>query len=87
MSPADGGIDITVEIDGGVIRHVGIVNRRPRGIGQSLLGLPLADLPATVTRLFSICRMAQGVAALGALEAAAAVAADPAQLAARRLLL
>ena len=87
MISADGGIDITVRIDGGLIRHVGIANRRPRGAGLCFRDLPLAELPATVTRLFSICRMAQGMAAVAALEAAAGVTAAPAQGTARRLLL
>lgn len=87
MSLADGGIDIAVEIDGGVIRRVVIDNRRPPGATRPLSGLPAGQAMAAVTRLFAVCRMAQGVAAVTALETAAGANAAAAQQAARRLLL
>lgn len=81
------GIAITVDLDGGRIRHVAIDNRRLLAATTPLAGLPAGPALATLTRLFAVCRLAQGAAGLAALENAAGRPASPAQQQARRFLI
>ena len=81
------GIAITVRLDGGRISQVAIKNQRPPSATAPLAGLRPDQALATLTRLFAVCRMAQGAAALAALEDAAGRPAAAAQQLARRFLI
>ncbi len=84
---AEGSIDIELILTTGMITEVRITNRRPLGATAVLAGRPAAEVPELVSRLFSVCRIAQGIAAARAMEAACGKPADAAQETARQVLL
>lgn len=90
MSPSlagGGGIDVELAVESGRIVDVTIANRRPLGIASRLAGYLPSDALRLVTRLFSVCRIAQGLAGAMAMERAQGVEIDPSQKAARAFLL
>ncbi|HXP97091.1 MAG TPA: nickel-dependent hydrogenase large subunit [Telmatospirillum sp.] len=85
--PIEGDILVDLTVTEGVFSRVDIRNQRLLTATAPLVGRPASDVPALVTRLFSICRVAQGLASVAAVERAQGVAPAAAQLAARRFLL
>jgi hypothetical protein len=83
----DGVIIVSFSVADGRFRRIAIDNRRPNAPLAALAGRPAAEVPALVGRLFSVCRMAQGVASLRAVESALGVAPDPDQWAAHDTLI
>lgn len=87
VPPTEGSIDITVNMKDGRIDDVDILNRRPIGlVGKILAGMEADKALIQMTRLFSVCRLAQGVAGLAAVEEALGIEVDEAHLTARDIL-
>jgi coenzyme F420-reducing hydrogenase alpha subunit len=84
---AEGGIEIAITGDGMRIVDVAITNSRPLGLASHLAGLTPHAAVGRIATLFSVCRIAQGLAASTAVEQALGVDPGPAQRAARSLLL
>ncbi len=85
--PVEGAIHIDLAVADGVFSRVEIRNRRLLTATAALDGRPAGEVPAVVARLFSICRMAQGLAAAEALEQAMGLVPSPSQRAVRRFLI
>lgn len=87
VPPTEGSIDVTVSVKGGRIDNTDILNRRPIGlVGTILTGMEADKALIQMTRLFSVCRLAQGAAGLAAVEEALGIEVDEAQLTARDIL-
>lgn len=86
-SPAEGSLHVRFAVEQGRFSRVSIANDRPLRASAVLAGRPAADLPRLVSQLFSVCRIAQGVASLGAVEQALCIAVDPVQQMARDALM
>jgi len=84
---AEGGIDITVTSDGNRIVDIAIANSRPLGLPSRLAGLTPDAAVGRIVSLFSVCRIAQGLAGSMAVEQALGIDPGPSQRAARSLLL
>jgi coenzyme F420-reducing hydrogenase alpha subunit len=84
---AEGGIDIALTAEGDRIVDVAIVNCRPLGIASHLVGLAPENALRRVTSVFSVCRIAQGIAGSMAVERALGIDPGPSQKAARAFLL
>lgn len=82
----EGQIVIGFRHERGRFLGVAIENRRPRLPPDLFQGRPAADLAPLVSRLFSICRVAQGLCALEAVERALALVVPAPVRAARRML-
>lgn len=63
-----GELDITVSWRAGVVTRVDIRNTRPALLARVFIGRPLAQVLALMPQLFSVCAVAQQVAALRAAE-------------------
>ncbi|PKU23113.1 nickel-dependent hydrogenase large subunit [Telmatospirillum siberiense] len=85
--PVEGAIHIDLAVADGSFSHVGIRNRRLLTATRPLVGRVADDVPGLISRLFSICRMAQGLAAAEAVERARGLVPTPAQEAARLFLI
>ncbi len=83
----EGSIDIDLVLAAGKIAGVRIVNRRVLGGAAVVVGRRAEEGPGLISRLFSVCRMAQGVASVRAVEQAGRAPAAAGQEAARRMLL
>jgi len=84
---AEGGIDIALTAEGDRIVDVAIANHRPLGITSHLAGLTPEVAVRRIATLFSVCRIAQGLAGCMAIEHALGIDPGPSQKAARALLL
>lgn len=67
---AEGGIDVRVNLSDGVVAGIAITNRRLLTITQALVGKSGDEAAGLAARLFSLCRIAQGLAAATAVERA-----------------
>ncbi len=85
--PVEGAIHIDLAVTDGLFSRVEIRNRRLLTAASALIGRPAGEVPALVARLFSICRMAQGLASTEALEQATGLLVPSAQQTARRFLI
>jgi coenzyme F420-reducing hydrogenase alpha subunit len=81
----EGRIEVRLAWDGARVRDVGLRSTRPFAANRLLAGKSGADAATTLPILYSICARAQGVAALGAVEAAEGRAATQEDLAGREL--
>ncbi len=84
---AERGIDITLTVERECIVEVAIANHRPLGIASHLTGLDPENACRRVASVFSVCRIAQGVAGSMAVERALGIEPAPCQKAARAFLL
>ncbi len=82
----EGGLNIRVVVQGGVITAVDVHSSRPVKLCAVLVGRDVGTAMALLPRLFGVCRIAQTVAGLTAVEAALGVVPPSPQLAARRFL-
>jgi hypothetical protein len=87
MSPLDfqAGIGVELSVAAGRVTRVAIDNHRLLAVTGALAGVTAAEAPRRVGQLFAICRIAQTVASLRAVEAAAGL--DTVQAPARQFLL
>lgn len=83
----EGGIEIFLPADDRPGDDVEIVNRRPLELVRRLEGLAPDEALCRLTALYSVCRIAQGVAGCRAVEGALGLAVAPADELARELLL
>jgi coenzyme F420-reducing hydrogenase alpha subunit len=83
----EGGIDIELTVDQDRIVDVSITNRRPLALAARLEGLSVENALRRVGALYSVCRIAQGLASCTAVEDACGIDPSPSQKAARDLLL
>ncbi len=83
----EGGIDIAVTAEGDCIVDVAITNHRPLGLASRLAGFTSEAAVRRIAALFSVCRIAQGLAGSIAVEQALGIDPGPSQKAARALLL
>lgn len=83
----EGSIDIALATEGDRIVDVSLVNRRPLSIASHLAGLAPENALRRVTSVFSVCRIAQGLAGSMAVEQALGIEPAPSQKAARAFLL
>ena len=83
----EGGIDIAITADGKRVVDVAITNSRPLGITSRLAGLTPDATLGRIVSLFSVCRIAQGLAGRRAVEQALGIDLGPPHEAARSLLL
>ncbi|MDR3435183.1 nickel-dependent hydrogenase large subunit [Telmatospirillum sp.] len=86
-TPAEGAIHIRLGVEAGLFSKVVIGNHRILRATAPLAGRSGDDVPDLVARLFSVCRIAQGVASVSAIEGASAVRPDGRQKAARHFLI
>ncbi|GHU05409.1 hydrogenase assembly protein HupF [Alphaproteobacteria bacterium] len=85
--PAEGSILLSVRVRNGVIEGVDVSNHRPIGLTEQLLvGKEPGEALVRMTRLFSVCRLAQGVAGVTAVEEALGMIADEKHRTARAIL-
>ncbi len=84
---AEGGIDIIVTTESSRIVDVAIANYRPLGMTSRLAGFTPEVAVTRIVSLFSVCRIAQGLAGSMAVEQALGIDPGPSQQAARSLLL
>lgn len=82
----EGGLNIQVVVQGGVITAVDLHSTRPVKLCAVLVGRDADAAMALLPRLFGVCRIAQTVAGLTAVEAALGMVPASPQLAARRFL-
>ncbi|NMQ17928.1 hypothetical protein E4P82_01155 [Candidatus Competibacter phosphatis] len=85
-SGVEGGLNIQVVVQGGVITAVDVYSSRPVKLCAALVGRDVGAAMALLPRLFGVCRIAQTIAGLAAVEAALGVVPASPQLAARRFL-
>ncbi|QQS54836.1 MAG: nickel-dependent hydrogenase large subunit [Candidatus Competibacteraceae bacterium] len=79
----EGGLNIRVAVQGGRIVAVDLRSTRPVNLCAVLVGRDVGAAMALLPRLFGVCRIAQTVAGLAAVEAALGMVPAPPQLAAR----
>lgn len=82
-----GSIHVLLQVKNACISDVTVVNHRPLSLPNQLTGLTAENAVQSVSMLYSVCRMAQGLAGCTAIEQAGGVEVAPAQKAARALLL
>ena len=82
----EGGLNIRVVVRGDVITAVDVHSSRPVKLCAVLVGRDVDAAMALLPRLFGVCRIAQTVAGLAAVEAALGIVPPSPQLAARRFL-
>jgi coenzyme F420-reducing hydrogenase alpha subunit len=83
----EGSIDIALATEGDRIVDVSIANRRPLDLASHLVGLTPNEALHRIAAVFSVCRIAQGLAGSMAVEQALGIDPGPSQNAARALLL
>jgi len=86
INGGEGGLQIRVAVENGVIVNAALTSTRPVNACSILVGRRINDAMILLPRLFSLCSVAQAVAGLIAAEAALGFTPAPAQVAARRLL-
>ncbi|MGB5062697.1 MAG: hypothetical protein WBQ37_02910, partial [Candidatus Competibacter sp.] len=82
----EGGLNIRVSVQSGRIVAVDLSSSRPVKLCAVLVGRDVGTAMALLPRLFGVCRIAQTVAGLAAVEAALDIVPVPSQLAARHFL-
>ncbi|OIQ84527.1 nickel-dependent hydrogenase [mine drainage metagenome] len=85
--PAEGRLDIAVTVAQGRFTAVRVASSRALALPSLFSDRRAAEIPELCSRLYAVCRIAQGLAAAKAVEQAADFEAPPPQRAARRLLL
>ena len=83
----EGDIELRLGVAGNEVRRISVHSTRPLAACAVLHGRPVAESLRLLPALFSVCGKAQAYAGLSACEDALAMAPEPAQHAARRLLL
>jgi len=83
----EGGLTVGILVIDATVADVRLRSARPTGIGTMLAGRPMGEALSLVPMLFSLCGIAQGIAAANACEAAIGITASPAQQTARDLLI
>ena len=83
----EGGLTVGILVIDATVADVRLRSSRPTGIGAMLAGRPMGEALSLVPALFSLCGIAQGVAAANACEAAIGITASPAQQSARESLI
>src|SRR3954471_5462201 len=83
----EGALTVGILVIDATVADVRLRSSRMTGIGAMLAGRPMGEALSLVPMLFSLCGMAQGIAAAKACEAAIGITASPAQQAARDLLI
>ena len=83
----EGDIELRLGVAGNEVRRISVHSTRPLAACAVLHGRPVAESLRLLPTLFSVCGTAQAYAGLSACEDALAMAPEPAQHAARRLLL
>jgi coenzyme F420-reducing hydrogenase alpha subunit len=79
----EGGLTVGILVIDATVADVRLRSSRPTGIGAMLAGRPMGEALSLVPALFSLCGIAQGIAAANACEAAIGITASPAQQSAR----
>ena len=87
LSGIEGGLTVGILVIDATVADVRLRSSRPTNIGAMLTGRPMGEALSLVPMLFSLCGIAQGIAAANACEAAIGITASPAQQAARDLLI
>jgi coenzyme F420-reducing hydrogenase alpha subunit len=87
LSGIEGGLIVGILVIDATVADVRLRSSRPTSIGAMLTGRPMGEALSLVPMLFSLCGIAQGIAAANACEAAIGITASPAQQAARDLLI
>ena len=82
----EGSIAVRLTVSGGIVRAAHVTVHRPIDVAAALRGKTVAEALRLVPLLYSVCGMAQGIAALEACEAALGLEPAPAQRTARTLL-
>jgi coenzyme F420-reducing hydrogenase alpha subunit len=83
----EGAVTVEILVIDATIADVRLRSSRVTGIGAMLAGRSMGEALSLVPMLFSLCGIAQGIAAAKACEAAIGITASPAQQAARDLLI
>ncbi len=83
LTGIEGGLTVGILVIDATVADVRLRSSRPTGIGAMLAGRPMGEALSLVPMLFSLCGIAQGIAAANACEAAIGITASPAQQAAR----
>jgi hydrogenase large subunit len=73
----EGDLEVTLEVEGGLVREARVSSPLYRGFEQILLGKEPLDALVFVPRICGICSVAQSAAAAGALAAAMGIAPTP----------
>jgi coenzyme F420-reducing hydrogenase alpha subunit len=83
LSSIEGGLTVGILVVDATVADVRLRSSRPTNIGAMLAGRPMGEALSLMPMLFSLCGIAQGIAAANACEAAIGITASPAQQAAR----
>ena len=83
LTGIEGGLTVGILVVDATVADVRLRSSRPTNIGAMLAGRPMGEALSLVPMLFSLCGIAQGIAAVNACEAAIGITASPAQQAAR----
>jgi len=83
LSSIEGGLTVGILVIDATVADVRLRTSRPTGIGAMLAGRPMGEALSLVPMLFSLCGIAQGIAAVNACESAIGITASPAQQSAR----
>ena len=87
LSGIEGDLSVGILVVDATVADVRLRSTRTTGIGAMLTGRPMGESLSLVPMLFSLCGIAQGVAAANACESAAGVTPSAAQRAAREILI
>ena len=87
LSGIEGELAVGILVVDATVADVRLRSTRTTGVGAMLMGRPMGEALSLVPMLFSLCGIAQGVAAANACEAAAGVTPPTAQRAAREILI
>lgn len=87
LSGIEGDLSVGILVVDATVADVRLRSTRTTGIGAMLTGRPMGESLSLVPMLFSLCGIAQGVAAANACESAAGVIPSAAQRAAREILI
>src|SRR3954451_16934941 len=87
LASIEGALAIEILVVDSTVADVRLRSSRATGIGAMLTGRRMSEATSLVPMLFSLCRMAQGIAAANACESAIGITVSPAQQAARDLLI
>ncbi|WP_431859040.1 nickel-dependent hydrogenase large subunit [Azospirillum sp.] len=82
----EGSVAIRLTVSGGTVRAARVAVHRPTDVAAALRGKTVAEALRLIPLLFSVCGMAQGIAALSACEAALGLEPAPGHRTARTLL-
>jgi uptake hydrogenase large subunit len=83
----EGALTVGIVVIDATVADVRLRSSRTTGISAMLAGRPMGEALSLVPMLFSLCGMAQGIAAVKACESAIGITASAAQQAARELLI